>query len=75
MPLNPLYLASLTARNRLADARMALHALATLAPAADQPALLAHYNALCALQGQLESYSASIPHSLDEEESADADPA
>lgn len=58
--LNPAYIRSLTARNRLTDARGAVHDLLTVLPELRSP-LAQIYNDLCAIQGRLETLLDDVP--------------
>ena len=63
-PLHPAYKAGLAARNRLTDARDAVHRLREHLPE-KRTELVELYNQLCAIQGTLEVLLEDVPTTLE----------
>lgn len=59
--LHPSYLQALTASSRLTDARSAIWALIDVLPVHKKAAVVRLYNALCRVQGELETLLEDIP--------------
>ena len=64
--LHPAYKAGLAARNRLTDARDAVHSLREHLPE-KRSELVTLYNQLCSIQGALEALLEDIPTTLDKD--------
>lgn len=64
--LHPAYKAGLAARNRLTDARDAVHRLRDHLPE-KRGELVALYNQLCSIQGVLEALLEDVPSTIEED--------
>jgi hypothetical protein len=61
----PEYVAGLTARNRLTDARDAVHRLSDHLPAEKHSEIARIYNQLCQVQGALEAMLEDVPTTIE----------